>query len=264
MITLLIAQKSQNEEVVPKPPHKPWQVCSTHTSPLTSTLSSSWYSLPVRGRNTGTLHLTPGIIMKTWDLPRVWRYWLARGALDTVTGFRRVHCCSPRNRSLTFIAVEKNIVWFPKDWKKKKKGGGIKERNSFFFFFFVLLSCFLSSCDWTPGLLFYEQEAAADASKGNWGELGFSFLSSSLYLSTPAGRVWGKKPPSSPPQLQCVRAENWRRSVWSSACQHHGDHTNVTVRAWLCVLRQENMLLPWSAFVHGKPNALFQKRLSDT
>lgn len=136
MITLLIAQKSQNEEVVPKPPHKPWQVCSTHTSPLTSTLSSSWYSLPVRGRNTGTLHLTPGIIMKTWDLPRVWRYWLARGALDTVTGFRRVHCCSPRNRSLTFIAVEKNIVWFPKDWKKKKRGGGIKERNSVFFFFF--------------------------------------------------------------------------------------------------------------------------------
>lgn len=36
-----------------------------------------------------------------------------------------------------------------------------------------------------------------------------SFLSSSLCLSTPAGRVWGKKPPSSPLQLKCVRAENW-------------------------------------------------------
>lgn len=164
MITLLIAQKSQNEEVVPKPPHKPWQVCSTHTSPLTSTLSSSWYSLPVRGRNTGTLHLTPGIIMKTWDLPRVWRYWLARGALDTVTGFRRVHCCSPRNRSLTFIAVEKNIVWFPKDWKKKKKRGGIKERNSFFFFFCftVLLSLQLwlntrAAVLWTRGSSWCQQ-----------------------------------------------------------------------------------------------------------
>lgn len=85
-----------------------------------------------------------------------------------------------------------------------------------------------------------------------------------LCLSILAGIIWGKKPHSSPPQLQCVRAENWRTSVWSCACQHHGDHTDVTVRSWLCVLRQENMLLPRSVFVHGKPHGLFQKRLSDT
>lgn len=56
----------------------------------------------------------------------------------------------------------------------------------------------------------------------------------SVYV-TPAGKVWGKKPSSSPPQLKCVRAENWRRSVWSCACQHHGDHGNVTVRSCVYV-----------------------------
>lgn len=66
--------------------------------------------------------------------------------------------------------------------------------------FLALLSFFLSSCDWTSGLLLCEQEAAAGASKGT--RVSFPF---------------------SPGP-----------SAWSCACQHQGDHMNVTVRSW-CV-----------------------------
>ncbi|KAL9870325.1 uncharacterized protein GJ701_011272 [Geothlypis trichas] len=70
----------------------------------------------------------------------------------------------------------------------------------------------------------------------------------------PGGRQdMGQEDPSQSPRAEVCQGRELGRSVWSCAWKHHGDHRNVTVRSWLCVLRQENILLPRSLSLDMHP-----------